>query len=244
MNQELKLAVFDLSGTTVQDDTGVCDCLYQAARAFHLNATYEDILNRMGTNKIHLYQYLIAYTQNNKIDFRDFERNIDPATYPQAKEIYDYYVQLMIAHYQERCEEIPGASDTFRWCHDHGIYVATGTGFHSDVTMTIMDRLGWLRDGLVDVSVDLDMVEEGKGRPSPFMIFEAMKRLNVQNVRQVIKLGDTPADMLEGYNAGCRAVIGVMTGSRPVNVWGQYWHTHVIPSVRELPDLISGGYIV
>ena len=50
--------------------------------------------------------------------------------------------------------------------------------------------------------------------------------------------------MLEGYNAGCRAVIGVMSGPRPVTVWGQYYHTHVINSVKDLPALIESGMIV
>ena len=50
--------------------------------------------------------------------------------------------------------------------------------------------------------------------------------------------------MLEGYNAGCRAVIGVTSGSTPITSWGKYWHTHVIESVRDLPALIEAGYIV
>jgi hypothetical protein len=45
--------------------------------------------------------------------------------------------------------------------------------------------------------------------------------------------------MLEGTNAGCRGVVGVLTGPRPVEAWGVYRHTHVIPSVRELPRLIE-----
>jgi hypothetical protein len=36
-----------------------------------------------------------------------------------------------------------------------------------------------------------------------------------------------------------RGVVGVLTGPRPVEAWGCYRHTHVIPSVRELPKLIE-----
>lgn len=241
---EIKMIMFDLSGTTVYDDTGVRDCLYKAAVEFKLNTTPEEILNHMGTNKIHLYQFLIARARGKKNDIRDFETDIDASTYDEAKVIYDRYVEIMINHYKTQCREVPGASDTFRWCHKNGILVATDTGFHNDVTMAIMDGLGWLRDGLVDLSVDLNMVPEGKGRPAPFMIFHAMTHFNIQNVREVLKIGDTPADMLEGYNAGCRAVIGVQSGPRPVTVWGQHWHTHVIESVKDLPALIEGGYVV
>lgn len=40
----------------------------------------------------------------------------------------------MIAHYRTEVKEVPGTADTFRWCHEHGIKVATDTGFHSDNT--------------------------------------------------------------------------------------------------------------
>ena len=106
-----------------------------------------------------------------------------------------------------------------------------------------MDGLGWVRDGLVDCSVHVESVSGERGRPAPFMIFHAMSQLDVQSVHEVIKIGDTPADMLEGRNAGCRGVIGVLSGPRPVTAWGKYWHTHVISSVKELPELIQSEFM-
>lgn len=233
------MVMFDLSGTTVHDDTGVRDCLYQAAREHDLRTTPDEILLHMGTNKIHLYQYLIAKSKGQSIDFRDFEKVRNPDTLEFATKVFHRYEEIMINHYRTQVREVPGAADTFRWCHDHGIKVATDTGFHKDVTRAIMDGLGWLRDGLVDLSVDVQDIPGERGRPAPFMIFHAMQHLDIQNVRDVLKIGDTPADMLEGVNAGCRGVVGVLSGPRPVAAWGCYRHTHVIPSVKELPALIE-----
>jgi beta-phosphoglucomutase-like phosphatase (HAD superfamily) len=56
---KIRMVMFDLSGTTVRDDTGVRDCLYQAAQEFKLATTPEEILYHMGTNTIHLYQFLM-----------------------------------------------------------------------------------------------------------------------------------------------------------------------------------------
>ena len=235
----IKMVMFDLSGTTVYDDTGVRDCLHQAAVEFQLNTTPEEILLHMGTNKIHLYQYLIAKSQGQQIDFRDFEKIQDPGTLELATRVFHRYEEIMINHYRTQVKEVPGAADTFRWCHAHGIKVATDTGFHHDITMAIMDGLGWLRDGLVDISVDVEDIPGERGRPAPFMIFHAMQQLDIQSVHEVLKIGDTPADMLEGINAGCRGVVGVLSGPRPVTAWGKYRHTHVIPSVKELPELIE-----
>ncbi|MGD2144316.1 MAG: HAD hydrolase-like protein [Anaerolineae bacterium] len=239
---KISMIMFDLSGTTVEDDTGVRDCLYEAAVEFDLKTTPEEILLHMGTNKIHLYQFLIAREQGQKIDIKDFEKIRDPETHDLAKRVFHRYQTLMIEHYRKNVEEVLGASDVFQWCHDHGIKVATDTGFHHAVVEAIMDGLGWLEDGLVDLSVDVQSVPGEIGRPAPFMLFHAMMQLNVQSVHEVIKVGDTPADMLEGRNAGCRGVVGVQSGPRPVSAWGKYWHTHVIGSVADLPDLIESEF--
>lgn len=239
----VSMVMFDLSGTTVQDDSGVRDCLYQAAREFGLDTTPDEILYHMGTNKIHLYQFLIARRLGRKIAIEDFEKVRDPETYAQAKPVFDRYQEIMLAHYRTRCREIPGATDAFRWCHAHGIKVATDTGFHRVITDAIMDGLGWVREGLVDLAVDVEHIPGEVGRPAPFMIFHAMIHLGVHSVHEVLKIGDTPADMLEGRNAGCRGVIGVLTGPRPVTDWGKYWHTHVIPSVADLPALIEAEFM-
>jgi phosphonatase-like hydrolase len=239
---KISMVVFDLSGTTVHDDTGVRDCLYMAAQEFDLKTTPDEILLHMGTNKIHLYQFLLARSQGKTIDLEDFEKIQDPGTYEVAKKVFDRFEELMIQHYRAMVREIPGASDTFHWCHEHGIKVATDTGFHRKITEAIMDGLGWIKDGLIDLSVDVESIPDGRGRPAPFMIFHAMEKLNVQSVHEVIKVGDTPADMLEGRNAGCRGVVGVLTGPRQVSDWGKYWHTHLIPSVKELPELIVSEF--
>lgn len=234
--------MFDLSGTTVHDDSGVRDCLYKAAVEFNLKTTPDEILLHMGTNKIHLYQFLIARARGQDVTIEDFEKNIDSETKEEATRIFDRYSQIMIDHYSKEVREVEGASDTFQWCHEHGIKVATDTGFHRDITEAIMDDLGWVRDGLVDLSVDVEHIPGGRGRPAPFMIYYAMTQLDIQNVHEVLKIGDTPADMLEGYNAGCRGIVGVLSGPRPVEAWGSYWHTHVIPSVKDLPALIEARF--
>ena len=235
----IRMVMFDLSGTTVADDTGVRDCLFQAAEEHGLQTTPDEILYHMGTNKIHLYQFLLARQQGQALTIQDFEQAQDPATREQALIVFDRYQELMVQHYQKHVEEIPGAADVFRWCHAHDILVATDTGFHRVIVEAIMDGLGWLRDGLVDLAVDVEHVPGQIGRPAPFMLFHAMQKLNVQSVHEVIKIGDTPADMLEGRNAGVRGVVGVLSGPRPVSAWGKYWHTHVINSVADLPDLIE-----
>jgi phosphonatase-like hydrolase len=239
---KIRMVMFDLAGTTIHDDNAVRDCLYQAAREFDLDTTPEEISELLGVNKIHLYQFLIDRFRGKPLDFRQLEKGRKAATDPLAKQIFDRYEDLMIAHYRESVREVPGATDTFRWCHEHGIKVATDTGFHGRITAAIMDGMGWLRDGLVDCSVHVECIPGQRGRPAPFMIFYAMEQLNIQSVGSVIKVGDMAADMLEGRNAGCGGIVGVLSGSVPLTAWAKFRHTHVIPSVADLPALIESEF--
>jgi beta-phosphoglucomutase-like phosphatase (HAD superfamily) len=140
---KIKMVMFDLSGTTVHDDTGVRDCLHQAAVEFGLPATPDEILLHMGTNKIHLYQFLIARSQGKAVDFRDFAKGQDPATLEFATKVFppvrgDHDPPLPDPG-SERCR---GHRTRSVGVMTHGIKVATDTGFHKAVTLAIMDGSG------------------------------------------------------------------------------------------------------
>ena len=94
---------------------------------------------------------------------------------------------------------------------------------------------------MVDLTLDVEDTN-GIGRPAPYLIHLAMKELGVQSVHQVIKIGDTPADLLSGYNAGCVGNIGVLSGANSKEVLLNYPHTHIIDSVVDLPHLIETAF--
>ena len=52
----------------------------------------------------------------------------------------------------------------------------------------------------------------GKSRPTPFMLFECMRQMNVYPPCTVVKVGDTALDMMEGKNGGAWS-IGILKGS-------------------------------
>lgn len=235
----IRMVMLDFSGTTIDDRTAVRDCLYEAAVEFGLPTDPHEVLMHIGTNKIHLYQFLIARQNGVATSIETFEQEKDASTRAKALEVFARYTELMIAYYRRGVPVIDGAVETFRWCHAHGIKVAIDTGFHRDVATAIVEGTGWVRDGLVDLVVDVEHAPNECGRPAPFMLFHAMRELNIQSVHEVVKVGDTPADMLEGVNAGCRAVVAVLSGPLPFPEWGHYRHTHVLPSVKFLPQLLQ-----
>ncbi len=235
---KIRLVVFDLSGTTVEDDNAVAKSLQQAAQEFKLDVSLGDFEKTIGTNKIHLYQFMLARARGHKVEISQLETYHFPEYLQEAHAIFDRYSVIMVDYYKNNVRAMPGAEDTFKWCQEQGIKVATDTGFHRDVNTAIMEGLQWKERGLIDLALDVEDTN-GTGRPSPFLIFRAMERLGIQSVRQVIKIGDTPADLLSGYNGGCIGNIGVLSGANTLRTLQKYPHTHIIKSVKELPKLVA-----
>jgi phosphoglycolate phosphatase-like HAD superfamily hydrolase len=74
------------------------------------------------------------------------------------------------------------------------------------------------------------------------MIFRAMETAGVDDVRQVMNVGDTPLDLQAGNNAGVRGVIGVVTGAHDEESLRQEPHTHILASIAELPALMERAF--
>lgn len=237
----IQLAIFDLSGTTVEDDNAVAKSLFEAAREFDLPVTLEEFERSIGTNKIHLYQYMIARSRGESITIDQLESRRFPELEEEAMRLFDRYTEIMIAHYEQHVTAMPGAEETFEWCRRNGIQVATDTGFHQNVVDAIMKGLKWDKEGLIDLAVNVEHTG-GVGRPAPYMIFYIMQQLGIHHVQQVLKVGDTPSDLLSGWNAGCGANIGVLSGANPIEVLGKYHHTHILPDVSAIPEVLEREY--
>jgi phosphonatase-like hydrolase len=223
----IELVVFDMAGTTVYDGDSVNRCLRDALAAAGLPVSAEAVNEVMGLPKPESLRLLIE---------RSALRETLAARVPA---IHADFVERMFCYYQSdpAVREIPGASETFARLKQGGIKVALDTGFSRDIMQVLLGRLGWSESALVDAAVASDEVP--RGRPHPDMIRRLMATLDVSSPERVAKVGDTPADLLEGANAGCGMVVGVTEGTHTQEQLRPYPHTHLIGSVRELPALLG-----
>jgi phosphonatase-like hydrolase len=222
----IELVVFDMAGTTVRDPGAVNACLREALAAAGLTVDRPTVDAIMGLPKPVAIRQLI-------------EASALAATLgSQVDAVYRDFVARMRHYYETDPEvgEVPGAGATFAALRRAGVKVALNTGFSRDITTVLLDRLGWGGDPLiVDATVTSDEVP--RGRPHPDMIWKLMERLGVRDAARVAKVGDAPADLEEGTNAGCALVIGVTGGTHSRAQLQAYPHTHLIDSLAELPPL-------
>jgi phosphonatase-like hydrolase len=222
----IQLVVFDMAGTTIEDDGAVLKCLVETARLHDLPGTPDELNALMGMNKREVFALLAS--RSHPTDPAQAERLADTALAT--------FIGQMKAAYEAHLAPIPGTEETFAFLRARGIKIATDTGFDATIGGLIMERLNW-PGRLIDLAVFSSDVS--RGRPAPYMIFRAMERLGILDVRQVMKIGDSPADLEEGTNAGCSEVIGVLSGAHTAATLGPCPHTRLLQSVADLPTLFA-----
>ena len=160
-----------------------------------------------------------------------------PITEDLVREIHHDFQEEMIHFYLDdpSVTERDGVSETFEKLKEKKLKVAIDTGFDRQITNSILQRMGWLENNLIDASVSSDEVT--RGRPYPDLIFKAMELTRVKDSRCVAKVGDTSADLMEGTSAGCGWVIGITTGAYKRSELQKEKHTHLIENVHEVLEI-------
>jgi phosphonatase-like hydrolase len=226
-NLTIALAVFDIAGTLMEDSGVVVRSFSQAFERNDIPASEEEINKWRGAAKRDLIRHFVSKHLGQG----------SPQVEDKVEEAYATFRQSLEENYRnEPINPITGAEDVLDWLRSKNILIATTTGFYREVRDLVLERLGW-GDSFFDCNVCSDDVP--RGRPAPYMIFQCMSRLGILDVNRVIAIGDTPLDMQAGCNAGCRGVIGVLTGSHGIETLGMTRHTHIIPSVASLPALLE-----
>lgn len=222
----IKLVVFDMAGTTVEDDRYVHKALIEALKDHKINVTEEEANDVMGIPKpVAILQILQKKYEG------------DDSVYEVLiNKIHENFVKRMVEFYEnsKKVRAKKGVESTFKALRKNNIKIAIDTGFSREIANAIIGRLGWVRNNLIDLSITSD--EVANGRPHPDMIFKAMEMTGINNPEQVAKVGDTASDVQQGKKAGCKFVIGVTSGAYKKEALETEGPTHL---VSELPEILK-----
>jgi phosphonatase-like hydrolase len=221
----VKLAVFDIAGTTLADDNAVATAFCKAFEVYGYTITEEEVKPLMGYKKPVAIQIILE-----KIGVEMDEDLVDDIHGEFETEMMDHY------EYSPDVRAMPGAENVMLYLKERGIKIALNTGFSKAIADTILSRMQWIEKGLVDDYIASDEVEEG--RPQPYMIQILMQRAGIDDPKEVIKIGDTEVDVNEGINAACAMVVAVTTGAFTRDQLEAYTPDHIIDNLSELPALL------
>lgn len=199
---DIKLVVFDMAGTTVDEDNLVYKTVQKAINDEGFNVTLEQVLEHgAGKEKYKaITDVLKACTGINNI------------AEVANKAFANFKIMLEKAYNEGDIKAFDGMEDFFTELHDNGIKIVLNTGYDFKTATKLMNRLEWRVGKQVDALITSDDVVNG--RPHPEMINMAMELFGIENAAQVLKAGDSEIDIIEGRNSGCGLTIGVLSGAQ------------------------------
>jgi phosphonoacetaldehyde hydrolase len=194
---KVKAVIFDWAGTTV--DFGSCGpvrAMWEAFDEFGIALTETDLRQPMGLLK---RDHIAAILQLPHVTEAWKAKHGAIATASDIDRIYARFIPLQEKTLRNHSVLIPDVLPVLEALRRRGIRIGSTTGYTRAMLEPIAkeaEKQGYRPDA----SVTPD--EVGAGRPAPFMLLENLVRLQTWPPSAVVKVGDTPADIEEGLNAG------------------------------------------
>lgn len=201
--KKIRLFVFDMAGTTVNEDNVVYKTLREAVNDQGHDFSLETVL-------------LIGGGQEKSQAIRDILRSAQlngAELEKQTQKAYENFLQQLKTAYENlEVTPYPGAEEIFADLRSKDVKVVLNTGYNRKTAESLLRKLNWREGRDFDLLVTAD--EVNNSRPAPDMIVYAMEKTGVSDPRQVAKIGDSIIDIEEGKNAGCGLTLGITTGAQ------------------------------
>ena len=225
--KKISCVIMDWAGTAV--DFGCFAPLNDFQKVFSeekgIDITYRQAREPMGLLKIdHIKAILNMPEVNDKFRGRyGRDWNMD-----DVNEMYQSFEKHLFASLTNFTTPIPGVLDTIKELRENGIKIGSTTGY-TQAMMDVVRPGAAARGYVVDNLVTPDNLPAG--RPAPYMIYKNMIDLAIPSVDNIVKVGDTIADIKEGINAKVWS-IGVITGSNEMGITEEEYN-------RRTPDELA-----
>jgi phosphonatase-like hydrolase len=128
-----------------------------------------------------------------------------------------------------------GVLGVFSYIKSRDIRLGIGTGLPRTIFNLMVKQLGW-------EGIEFDYVgiaeEVGTGRPSPDMIIQMMNKLGIADKNELLKVGDTQADIREGKNAGVKTAV-VLSGTQDSDMLRKEHPDYILNSLEDIKAIMK-----
>lgn len=142
--------------------------------------------------------------------------------YPSGAEVNKLYAEFIPSQIRVLADHsclIPGIANAVNRMRSRGLKIGTTTGYNRAMLDYLLQRAA-AQGFIPDSALCPDDVPAG--RPLPWMCYLTAIRLETYPMSAMVKIGDTPADIEEGRNAGMWT-IGVTRTGNEVGITEEEW---------------------
>ena len=223
---QIQCVVFDMAGTTVNEDNLVYKTLQAALNHYNVPVDLNHVLlYGAGKEKFQAIKDIISnspYALDEMVQL----------------EAFNYFLaQLDIAYADFDVTPMPGAEQVFAALKQSGVKVVLNTGYNRATAENLLKKLGWAEGQQIDLLVTASDVLHN--RPMPDMILYAKNKLHIADTKQMAKIGDSCIDIEEGKNAGCLLNIGITTGAQTETQLMEAKPDFIVHRLSEMLEILS-----
>ena len=223
MSNKIELAVFDMAGTTVDEQNVVYKTLQQAIVNENISVDLNTVLVHGAGKEKHqaikdVLRFLNIEDKDSLMIFNNFKSMLN-----QAYEVLDV-------------KPIKGAKEALQNLKNRGVKTVLNTGYSRDVAIKLLHKMNWKEGVEYDALITASDVKNG--RPQPEMIEKAMELFKITDALKVLKIGDSIIDIEEGKNANCGVTIGVLSGAQTRAQLITAKPSYILNSIEELAEVL------
>ncbi|RKO69848.1 HAD family hydrolase [Sphingobacterium puteale] len=227
MREAIKMVVFDMAGTTVNEDNIVYKTLQQ-------------VINQIGGYQLTLTEVLEHGAGKEKLQaIKTILKNcLNIVDSQLAEQMFQSFLQALENAY-EVADIYPNsnANELFAILKEMNILRVLNTGYDRKTAESLLKKLNWAVGRDIDALITASDVP--KNRPYPDMIDLARVNFAITEPTGVVKIGDSIIDIKEGQNAGCALSIGITTGAHLADQLKSAHPDYVIDDLLEIVPIIE-----
>lgn len=217
---DIKLFVFDMAGTTIDEQNVVYITVCESINSFGVETTLERVLE-FGAGK------------EKKQAITDVLDSLGIKDTVLVENIFAHFKTKLDENYKHlNVKAVKGVDLKLLELKEAGKIVVLNTGYNRKIATLLLDKLKWQKGIHYDGLITADDIK--RGRPHPDMIEMAMQEFGITNPSLVLKAGDSKIDIEEGKNAGCGLNIGVLSGAQTREQLEQANPDYIIESLKDL----------
>jgi len=205
---KLRAAIFDWAGTIVDYGSrapiSALECIFAAAR---VPISTEEARASMGLAKKDHIRAILGIPRVRQAWISKYAA--EPAE-TAVDQLYAEFIPSQTRILNDHSQLIPGVAEAVARMQSRGLKIGTTTGYTRPMLDYLLERAAE-QNFIPDSALCPDDVPAG--RPFPWMCYLTAIRLQAYPLWKIVKIGDTPADVEEGRNAGMWTIGITQTGN-------------------------------
>lgn len=204
----LKAVVLDWAGTTIDHGSRAPAMVFQ--EIFRQRGVPITVAHARGPMGMAKREHIAAISAIPEVAQAWQAKYGQPCGEIDIDRMYHDFLPLQRDVLRHHCDMIPGVVDVVQELRRSGLKIGSSTGYTRElmeiVTAAAREQ-GYAPDCVICAE---DAV---RGRPAPYLLYEAARRMDVYPLWEVAVVDDTPVGIAAGRNAGCWTIGVTRTGN-------------------------------